>query len=228
MLIIQISSLELNIRQQILSDLAACDPNRFEGSEREKHPLASRVQVLRNNTIPDGNETESRDEIRVQEMQGVQRVYMVCLSTLFFLASTPTIFQTISRVQCNIAYGDMVKNSSPSYIAENVKSLFPTLLEVLNDVPRINFDPSLSWRGCLISSSALLLNSDFVPQTGHCLINSSTPQYHHYSRFAMNSHNVARKLRRQFAPFSPTLLNASTIVAVSAFEQSRGHFSTIL
>jgi len=142
------SSLELNIRQQILSDLAACDPNRFGGSGREKHPLVPRVQVLCNSAAINEDANANGDEIRVEEVQGLQRVYMVRLSIPFFLASSSLCFQTVSRVQYNIAYGDMIKYSSPSYIAENAKSLFTTLLGVLNDVPRINFDPSLSWRGC--------------------------------------------------------------------------------
>lgn len=41
----------------------------------------------------------------------------------------------------------MVKHSPPSYIRQNIDTLFPTLLEVLNDIPRIDFDPTLSWRG---------------------------------------------------------------------------------
>jgi len=140
------SSLELNIRHQILSDLAACDSNRFIGSG---HPLVPRVQVLCNNATINENVNASGDEIRVEEVQGLQRVYMVRLSTPSFLANNSLCFQTVSRVQYNIAYGDMIKHSSPSYIAENAKSLFTTLLGVLSDVPRINFDPSLSWRGCL-------------------------------------------------------------------------------
>jgi len=140
------SSLELNIRQQILSDLAACDPNRFG---REKHPLLPRVQVLCNNATINEDGNANGDEIRVKEVQGLQRVYMVRLSTPPFLASSSLCFQTVFRVQYNIAYSDMIKYSSPSYISENAKGLFTTLLGVLNDVPRINFDPSLSWRGCL-------------------------------------------------------------------------------
>ncbi|KAF5358382.1 hypothetical protein D9756_001382 [Leucocoprinus leucothites] len=122
--------LEFNIRQEILSSLAACDPSHFESSQSEKHPLASRVNILSNDTTAEEGGEEREDELNgIEEAKGVQRVYM-----------------TASRVQCNVAYGDMVKHSSPSYIAKNIESLFPVLLEVLDDVPRIDFDPSLSWR----------------------------------------------------------------------------------
>ncbi|KAF9446332.1 hypothetical protein P691DRAFT_708828 [Macrolepiota fuliginosa MF-IS2] len=126
--------LELNIRQQILSDLSSCDPGLFEESAGD--PLSSRVYTLDNsNNKPQSLEEKEEDGVENSEesdddtAEEKNRVYM-----------------TASRVQCNIAFGDMVKQSSPTYIGKNIGTIFPTLLEVLNDIPRTEFDSSLSWR----------------------------------------------------------------------------------
>jgi phosphatidylinositol 4-kinase len=78
------------------------------------------------------------------------------------------ILQPASRVQCNIAFGDMVKYSPLSYVKESIETLFPTLLEVLNDIPHVDFDPSLSWRGeflafCIVAITDLVTSDWALP-----------------------------------------------------------------
>lgn len=76
----------------------------------------------------------------------------------------------------------MIRYSRLSYVEESIGTLFPTLLEVLNDIPHVDFDPSLSWNGdsivfCTMAYLILLL------QIGPCPINSSTLQYLLFFKF---------------------------------------------
>lgn len=61
----------------------------------------------------------------------------------------------------------MVRHSAPACVDKNITSLFPTLLEILKDIPRIDFDPSLSWRGNSFNlespASRLTLYLDWAP-----------------------------------------------------------------
>ncbi|KAF9067556.1 hypothetical protein BDP27DRAFT_1328569 [Rhodocollybia butyracea] len=52
---------------------------------------------------------------------------------------------SVSRVHCNIAFGELVVNFPDSYINENIDTLMPVLIDVLRDVPHIDFDKCLSW-----------------------------------------------------------------------------------
>lgn len=55
--------------------------------------------------------------------------------------------KSASRVLCNIAFGDLVVNFPESRIIDDIDILLPALLDILEDVPFIDFDKSLSWQG---------------------------------------------------------------------------------
>ncbi|KNZ80366.1 Phosphatidylinositol 4-kinase stt4 [Termitomyces sp. J132] len=50
-----------------------------------------------------------------------------------------------SRVHCNIAFGELIVNFPESHINDNINVLMPVLVDILNDVPFIDFDKCLSW-----------------------------------------------------------------------------------
>jgi len=52
-----------------------------------------------------------------------------------------------SRVHCNIAFGELVVNFPDAHIASTIDTLMPALIDVLRDVPYIDFDRCLSWEG---------------------------------------------------------------------------------
>ena len=55
--------------------------------------------------------------------------------------------QSASRVHCNIAYGELVINFPESQIKDTIDTLMLTLMDILKDVPLIDFDECLSWQG---------------------------------------------------------------------------------
>ena len=55
--------------------------------------------------------------------------------------------KSTSRVHCNIAFGELIVNFPESHINNNIDVLMPVLIDILNDVPFIDFDKCLSWDG---------------------------------------------------------------------------------
>ncbi|KAJ4475685.1 hypothetical protein J3R30DRAFT_3735539 [Lentinula aciculospora] len=55
------------------------------------------------------------------------------------------VFMPASRVLCNIAFGELVVNFPDAHISENIDALMLVLIDVLRDIPHINFDKCLSW-----------------------------------------------------------------------------------
>lgn len=53
----------------------------------------------------------------------------------------------MSRVHCNIAFGEVVVNFPEAHIVETLDSIVPVLIDILRDVPYIDFDRCLSWEG---------------------------------------------------------------------------------
>jgi hypothetical protein len=51
--------------------------------------------------------------------------------------------QPASRVRCHIGFGELAMNLPDSHVASTV----PVLVDILRDVPLIDFDESLSWEG---------------------------------------------------------------------------------
>jgi hypothetical protein len=63
--------------------------------------------------------------------------------------------QPEARAHCNIAFGELVANFPDEHIARQIDTLVPVLLDLLHDVPRMDFDRCLSWDGvsCLVSGA---------------------------------------------------------------------------
>lgn len=74
------------------------------------------------------------------------RTFMVNTCPLLFLNSY-LVVQSASRTQCNIAFGDLVVSFSNAQVAQSLDTLFSPLLSILNDLPFMDFDKSLSWKG---------------------------------------------------------------------------------
>jgi hypothetical protein len=53
--------------------------------------------------------------------------------------------QSASTIRCHIGYGELAMSLPNSYLSNTV----PVLVDILRDVPRIDFDESLSWAGVL-------------------------------------------------------------------------------
>ena len=64
-----------------------------------------------------------------------------------FVVSTASRFncrrQSASRARCNIGFSELSVNMSPSLLHSTV----PVLLDVLRDIPYIDFDMNLTWDG---------------------------------------------------------------------------------
>ncbi|KIM79615.1 hypothetical protein PILCRDRAFT_10123, partial [Piloderma croceum F 1598] len=54
--------------------------------------------------------------------------------------------QPVSTAHCNIAFGELVINFSDDHISENIETLIPVLVDMLDSVPNIDFDQCLSWQ----------------------------------------------------------------------------------
>ncbi|KAF8643783.1 hypothetical protein AX16_008802 [Volvariella volvacea WC 439] len=118
--------LELNIHQQILSDIATNVGPSTSDASFARDTLASRVhsKIARNPTA-DGYANGGVNGVKHEER----------------LRS----FMPASRVQCNIAFGELVVNFSDAHISESLDTLLPVLLGILEDIPYIDFDRSLLW-----------------------------------------------------------------------------------
>ncbi|KAG1849308.1 hypothetical protein DFJ58DRAFT_795151 [Suillus subalutaceus] len=57
----------------------------------------------------------------------------------------PRAFMSEARAHCNIAFGELVVNFPEEHIAKHIDTLIPVLMDLLHDVPRMDFDRCLSW-----------------------------------------------------------------------------------
>ena len=53
------------------------------------------------------------------------------------------LLQSASKVHCHIAYGQLAVNLPAGHLS----SAIPVLIDILRDVPHVQFDPSLNWTG---------------------------------------------------------------------------------
>ncbi|KAG7448129.1 uncharacterized protein BT62DRAFT_930208 [Guyanagaster necrorhizus] len=146
--------IELNIHQRILSDIALGvseteDDYRYGGTL-----IASKVQTRiagkKPDHVPNGY---SKPNSKVDA------------------ETTDRVFMPASRVHCNIAFGELVFNFPESHISERIGTIMPVLIDVLRDVPYIDFDRCLSWEDWSLPDqlvfstvSALLRVSGLHPQ----------------------------------------------------------------
>ncbi|ESK94184.1 phosphatidylinositol 4-kinase [Moniliophthora roreri MCA 2997] len=127
--------LELNIHQRILNDIAANVGQIPESVQYANSVIASKVQtrdILKEGMKEDqelNEETNEEKEVDNNREENLLR----------------KVFMPASRAHCNIAFGELVVNFPDSHIAKTVDTLMPVLIDVLRDVPYIDFDRSLSW-----------------------------------------------------------------------------------
>ncbi|KAL0946563.1 hypothetical protein HGRIS_012767 [Hohenbuehelia grisea] len=119
--------LELNIHQRILEDIASSvtEEDSEENITHAQELIATKVQTL------DKSKSGSFDHVNTgDESEDTQR---------------PRVFMPASRVHCNIAFGELVSNFPENHVTKNIDTLIPALIEILQDIPFIDFDTSLSW-----------------------------------------------------------------------------------
>ncbi|KAJ7112447.1 hypothetical protein C8R43DRAFT_1242817 [Mycena crocata] len=120
--------LELNIHQRILSDIASNVSEAPEDLSYARDIITSKVQT-RADPVESAHSALVNGNGSVHtEAEGEQRVFM-----------------SASRVHCNIAFGELVVNFPEVHIANAIDTLMPALIDVLRDVPYIDFDKCLSW-----------------------------------------------------------------------------------
>ncbi|KAJ8594622.1 hypothetical protein M405DRAFT_469254 [Rhizopogon salebrosus TDB-379] len=111
--------LELNIHQRILSDLVTLETETEEDLLTTCDFIQSKAQLADvKHSTPSGDSGE-KDELRT--------------------------FIPEARAHCNIAFGELVANFPDEHIAKQIDTLVPVLLDLLHDVPRMDFDRCLSW-----------------------------------------------------------------------------------
>ncbi|KAJ7085721.1 hypothetical protein B0H15DRAFT_846088 [Mycena belliarum] len=118
--------LELNIHQRILSDIASNVLDAPDDVSYARDIITSKVQTRADPAeVPSGISVNGNGDA---SSEGEQRVFM-----------------SASRVHCNIAFGELVVNFPEVHIANAIDTLMPALIDVLRDVPYIDFDKCLSW-----------------------------------------------------------------------------------
>lgn len=146
------ASLEFNLHQLIVNDLAksvapvpnvALSPHAREAEEKSidtvVNVLSSRVETRVKSSDRPGpqlqNGFDAEDLPGTPPTENETRVYM-----------------TASRVHCNIAFGELAHNLPPSYAANSVT----VLVDILTDIPYIDFEPSLAWEGTFCTRISLV------------------------------------------------------------------------
>ncbi|KAG6828586.1 hypothetical protein H0H92_007376 [Tricholoma furcatifolium] len=114
--------LELNIHQRILSDLAS-------------HPGATNDDVVHAQTL-----IASKVHTRAGDAKEEDCEYEKINET-----ENPRVFMSTSRVHCNITFGELIVNFPEDHVKDTMDVLMPVLVDILNDVPFIDFDKCLSW-----------------------------------------------------------------------------------
>ncbi|EPS96826.1 hypothetical protein FOMPIDRAFT_1052946 [Fomitopsis schrenkii] len=108
--------LELNIRQLILSDLAS---NVVEAkADPQKVDITTAVGLVTSKV-----ETRAVDDVAEEDSEEVR------------------VFMSNSRVQCNIGFAELAVSLPEAHVDQTV----PVLVDILRDVPYIDFDQCLFW-----------------------------------------------------------------------------------
>ncbi|EEB95937.1 hypothetical protein MPER_05014 [Moniliophthora perniciosa FA553] len=127
--------LELNIHQRILNDIATNVGQIPESVQYANSVIASKVQtrdILKEEMKEDQELNEGVNGEEEVDDDGEEKLLQ-------------KVFMPASRAHCNIAFGELVVKFPDSHIAKTVDTLMPVLIDVLEDVPYIDFDTSLSW-----------------------------------------------------------------------------------
>lgn len=75
------------------------------------------------------------------------KVYIWCANRALLFKEETKFLQPASRIQCNIAFGELVVNFSDSYISNSIDTVVPLLIDMLRDHPFLTIDKTLSWNG---------------------------------------------------------------------------------
>jgi phosphatidylinositol 4-kinase len=145
------NSLELNIHQQILSDIAS-------NARQTKDDLLYAKDII-------SSKTEAKEDLKNEDLVNGDakvteaRVFMVRHDLSLSSASAQRT-QPVSMAHCNIAFGELVINFPDDHISENIETLIPVLVDMLDSVPNIDFDQCLSWQGRWIRCEHVICLSD--------------------------------------------------------------------
>ncbi|KAI5900497.1 uncharacterized protein SCHCODRAFT_01055286, partial [Schizophyllum commune H4-8] len=123
--------LELNIHQKILSEIAALAAD--EGEEEcdyAQETISSKLLEAEVESAEVGSEAKSNGDANGAELAHQERVFMPA-----------------TRVHCNIGFGELVINFPDSRIASSIDTILPTLIGIVKEIPRVDFDKSLYWQG---------------------------------------------------------------------------------
>lgn len=131
-----------------MSDIACSIGDTKDDVLHAQTVVASRVHTRTDDGK--GRESEDLGSIGADTAPQGQRVFMVgriIISELYFSNFNRFNVKSASRVHCNIAFGELVVNFPEAHINEAIDVLMPALLDILNDVPFIDFDKCVSWQG---------------------------------------------------------------------------------
>ncbi|KIK92048.1 hypothetical protein PAXRUDRAFT_830328 [Paxillus rubicundulus Ve08.2h10] len=112
--------LELDIRQRILSDLAALNASTPDDLLTTQQFIQSKAQLSTPDKDLSSGEKRNPD-------------------------ATPRIFMSEARAQCSIAFGELVVNFTEEHMHNQVDTLTAALAESLRDAPQVDYDQCLSW-----------------------------------------------------------------------------------
>ncbi|KAL1746282.1 hypothetical protein HDZ31DRAFT_3047, partial [Schizophyllum fasciatum] len=123
--------LELNIHQKILSEIAALAA---DGAEEEcdyaQDTISTKLHETEDEVADAENSAAENDVAKDADLVHSERVFMPA-----------------SRVHCNIGFGELVINFPDARVATSYDTLLPTLIGIVKDIPRVDFDKSLYWQG---------------------------------------------------------------------------------
>jgi hypothetical protein len=101
-----------------------------------------------------------------------------------------TQLQSAATIQCNIGFAELAVNLSDEHSANTI----PVLIDILKDVPHIDFDSSLAWEGnCWVDTALFgrLRSQVSRVQIGHYPTNLSTPSSLPYSSSPTTTRGLA-------------------------------------
>ncbi|KIK08174.1 hypothetical protein K443DRAFT_35139, partial [Laccaria amethystina LaAM-08-1] len=151
--------LELNIHQRILSDIALRTNQSAEDASYAKSLIIPKVQT------------------RLVKTTGIAADVEDGLAEPLPQLTTSRVYMTASRVHCNIAFGELVVNFPEAHISNSIDTVMPALIDILRDVPFIDFDKSLSWEGIVFLDWALPDQLVFSTVSALLHISSDHPEY---------------------------------------------------
>jgi phosphatidylinositol 4-kinase len=130
-----LNSLELNIRQLVLTDIATnIGKCRHDSSTDDLEPTIELIT----------SKVETRDVSSEASQEMDERMFMASGSRLkVWFSDRHDYLQSTSRIQCNIGFAELAVSLPDGYIETTI----PVLLDILRDIPHIDFDQCMAWDG---------------------------------------------------------------------------------